>query len=81
MAMSDKDETMQVFVKIDEYKDVLDVMNMIKNKLTEAKNTLGEINRLKNEEDAELELWHTSLDEAERRITFIDKALFEPESL
>ncbi|MBI4440830.1 hypothetical protein HY639_01560 [Candidatus Woesearchaeota archaeon] len=79
--MAEKDETMQVFVKIDEYKDVLDIMNTIKSKLNEAKNTLGEINRLKNEEDAELELWHTSLDEAGRRVEFIDKALFEPESL
>lgn len=79
--MTEKDENMQVFVKIDDYKDVLDIMNMIKNKLSEAKITLGEINKLKNEEDAELELWHTSLDEAERRIEFIDKALFEPESL
>ncbi len=77
----EKDETMQVYVKIDDYKDVLDIMNMIKNKLNDAKNTLGEVNRLKNEEDAELELWQTSLEEAERRITFIDKALFEPESL
>lgn len=79
--MSEKEETMQVFVKVDEYKNVLDIMNMIKNKLADAKNTLGEINRLKNEEDAELELWHTSLEEAERRISFIDKALFEPEAL
>ena len=75
------DENMQVFVKVDEYKEVLEVMNMIKNKLADAKNTLGEINKLKNEEDAELELWNTSLEEAERRITFIDRALFEPESL
>lgn len=79
--MIEKEETMQVFVKVDEYKNVLDIMNMIKNKLADAKNTLGEINRLKNEEDAELELWHTSLEEAERRISFIDKALFEPEAL
>ncbi len=77
----EKNETMQVFVKIDDYKDVLDIMNMIKNKLGDAKNTLNEVNRLKNEEDAELELWQTSLEEAERRIMYIDKALFEPESL
>ena len=47
--MTEKDENMQVFVKIDDYKDVLDIMNMIKNKLSEAKITLEEINKLKNE--------------------------------
>ena len=75
-----KDEA-PVFVKIDEYKDVLDVMNMIKNKLEDAKETLGKINELKNEEDAELELWHTGLEEVERKVEFVDKALFEPTAL
>ena len=72
---------MPVFVRIEEYKDVLDVMNMIKNKIDEAKETLGKINELKNEEDAELELWHSGLEEVERKVMFIDKTLFEPESL
>ena len=74
-------EEMPVFVKIDEYKDVLDVMNMIKNKIEEAKEILGKINELKNEEDAELELWHAGLDEVERKVAFVDKALFEPSAL
>ena len=77
----EKEESMQVFVKIDDYKDVLNIMNLIKNKLDDAKTTLREVMRLKNEEDAELELWQTSLEEAERRIDFMDKALFKPESL
>jgi hypothetical protein len=75
------EESMPVFVRIDEYKDVLDIMNMIKNKLEEAKETLGKINELKNEEDAELELWHTGLEEVERKIVFVDKVLFEPAAL
>lgn len=72
---------MPVFVKIDEYKDILDVMHMIKNKIEDAKETLGKINELKNEEDAELELWHTGLEEVERKIEFVDKALFEPSAI
>ncbi len=74
-------EEMPVFVRIDEYKDVLDIMNMIKNKIDEAKETLGKINELKNEEDAELEMWHTGLEEIERKVSFVDKVLFEPSML
>lgn len=74
-------EGMPVYVKIDEYKDVLDVMNMIRNKIEDAKETLAKINELKNEEDAELELWHTGLEEVERKIVFVDKTLFEPSTL
>jgi len=72
---------MPVFVKIEDYKDVLDVVNMIKNKVEDAKKTLDKINELKNSEDAELELWSNSLDEIERKADFIDKTLFEPETL
>lgn len=73
-----KGEMMPVFVRIDEYKDVLDVMNLIKSKIGEARETLAKINDLKNEEDVELELWHTSLEEIERKVEFVDKTLFEP---
>jgi len=75
------EETMPVFVRIDDYKDILDVINMIKNKISEAKETLGKINELKNEEDAELELWQTGVEEVERKVEFIDKTLFEPSAL
>ena len=76
-----KHEEMEVFVKIEEYREVLDVVNMIKHRLHEAKETMHKINRLKNEEDAELELWQTSLEEAERRVDHVDKTLFEPEAI
>ena len=75
------DDGMPVYVRIEEYKDVLDVMNMIRNKIDDAKETLAKINELKNEEDAELELWHTGLEEVERKVIFVDKTLFEPTTL
>lgn len=74
-------EEMPVFVKIDEYKQVLDIMNVIKGKIGQARETLAKINQIKNEEDAELEQWKNSLDEAERKIEFVDKTLFEPANM
>ncbi len=73
-------QEMPVFVKIEQYKDVLDVVHMIRSKLEDARRTLQKINELKNEEDAELELWHATLDEVERKVDFIDKTLLEPET-
>ena len=69
-----------VFVKIDEYKDILDVLDLIKDKLAEAKRTLADLNELKNDEDAELELWSSTLNEIENKLDDIDRSLFEPES-
>lgn len=69
-----------VFIKIENYKDVLNVMDLIKGKLGEAKRTLADITELKKDEDAELELWNSTLNEIEKRLDDIDGTLFEPES-
>jgi DNA integrity scanning protein DisA with diadenylate cyclase activity len=68
----------QVFVKIDNYKDVLRTVGLIKNKLNETKNTLEKIKDLKQQEDSELEGWDAKLVEIENKITGIDTILFEP---
>ena len=41
---------MPVFVKVDEYKEILDVLDMIKGKMKEIRDTLGSINSLRSEE-------------------------------
>ncbi|MBI4738147.1 hypothetical protein HY772_01050 [Candidatus Woesearchaeota archaeon] len=69
-----------VFVKIDDYKDVLDVVDLIKNKLTEARATISQINDLKAQEDHELELWYNEITDVEHKVEFIDHALLEPEN-
>ena len=70
-----------VFVKIDDYKDILDVLTLVKDRLEEAKRTLADINELKNDEDSELEMWGSTLNEIEKKLESIDRTLFEPESM
>ena len=70
-------DKLPVFVKIDEYKEVIDIMNLIKNKLNEAKKVLNSIYDIKNQEDAELDEWGNELEEVERKVNFIDNKLFE----
>ena len=69
-----------VFVKIEDYKDILDVLELIKDRLNEAKRTLADINQMKNDEDEELGMWSSTLNEIEKKIEGIDRTLFEPES-
>ncbi len=70
-------EGVPVFVKIDEFKDLLDVMSLIKDKVEESRATLGRLNEIKNEEDAELDQWKNELDEIERKLHYIDRSLFQ----
>ena len=69
-----------IFVKIEEYKDILDVMSLVKSKINEAKNTLAKINKLKNEEDMELDEWEASIGDVEKKVEYIDRTLFEPDN-
>ena len=70
-----------VFVKVDDYKDVLDILDLVKNKVTDAKTLLHEINDLKNKEDVELQTWNNEINEIERSIEHIDQTLLEPENV
>jgi hypothetical protein len=67
-----------VFIKIEEYNDILDIITLINEKVKEARLVLGKLNELKNQEDNELSAWKNSLDEVERKLKYIDQSLFEP---
>jgi uncharacterized protein YfkK (UPF0435 family) len=70
-----------VFVRVEEYKDILDILDLIKNKIKESKKTIHEIHEIKNEEDNEMALWVNELAEIEKKIDFIDQTLLEPENV
>lgn len=65
-----------IFVKIDAYEDIRDIINLIKKKITEARGTLDKIQQLRHEEEAELEMWQSEVEDVEKRVVFIDKSLF-----
>ena len=68
-----------VYVKLDDYNDIMDIVSLIKERLKEARYLLGKISELKKEEEAEIENWASELDSVEERIEVIDKTLTEPE--
>ena len=72
-------EKMPVFVKVEEYDSVLNLIKTIRKKLDETKETITKINDLKNEEDHQLEMWQNALAEIEKKVDFIDHSLNEPE--
>lgn len=74
------DSEMPVFVKIDEYKEVLDVLGLIKEKISQAQGILSKIEQLQSEEAAELDAWKKGLDEISAKVEHIDQRLLEPEN-
>jgi hypothetical protein len=70
-------ERKPIYVKIEDYKDIVDIMTLIRKKLQDAKGILNSINTLKNEEDSEIEQWNMNLEEIDKKIDFLDRTLFE----
>lgn len=69
-----------VFVKIEDYKGVLAIVEHIKEKLSEARATLERLQEVRKEEDTEFEQWSNALSNIEKRIENIDHELLEPEA-
>jgi hypothetical protein len=69
-----------VFIKIENYKEILDIVDTTKKKIAEAHEIIDKITEIKNKEDLEIENWRSELDDVEKKVHFIDQTLFEPET-
>ncbi len=67
-----------VFVKIEEYRQVLDTIELIKKNLAEAKRIFAELNTIKDRENAELQSWGANLEEIEAKLGEIDRMMVDP---
>ena len=66
-----------LFVKIEKYKEVMKTLDEIRNKLEDSEKILVKLNEIKNEEDKELDSWHSDLQDLKEKLLDIDKKLFE----
>jgi len=66
-----------VFVKIEEYKEILSIMNVINKKLEDVRETLAKIKKLKHEEDEQLIGWSANLNDVSKKIEYINELLSE----
>ena len=69
------DENAPVFVKVEDYKDLLDILSLTKERLKQAQDLLERIKQLDKEEEAELETWTKDIDDAKELVANLDKTL------
>lgn len=70
-------ENIPIYVKVDKYKEVVDVLNAINAKLQAIDKTIERINQLKSQEDLQLQAWGENLGDVRARIDKINKAFYE----
>mgnify|MGYP001616284194 FL=1 len=66
-----------VFIRIDRYKELSEVIRQIRSKLEDAKQALKKVKDLKSQEDAEFENWQTELTSVEQKLDEISGAMTE----
>ena len=66
-----------VFVQIDDYKDAMNNIEILKQKIREVEYILDRLNELKSQEQLEISNCETSLNKIKEKLVGIDKKLFE----
>lgn len=64
-----------IFIRLDEFNELSDVLNLIRIKISEAKDSITKVNQLKQEEEAELDLWTKELEEVGKKVAVVDSSL------
>ena len=70
-------EEKAIFVKVDKYKEAIDTLEIIKEKLKTSQVVLNELNELKKKEESELEEWQANINDIKEKLTLVDNNLFE----
>jgi len=65
-----------IYVKVEEYQELLDIASLTKERLKKAKQLLSTIKELKTREDQALADWQAKVEAVEERLASIDKRLF-----
>ena len=67
-----------VFIKIESYKEVLDIIDILKTKVENTKNLMEQLNEVRSDEEDEMVEWQRTINSVSDNINKIDKILFEP---
>jgi hypothetical protein len=77
-AQKGEEKKLPVFIKINEYKDVIDTFELIKRKLKDAKALLAQLEDIKAKEEYEMDTWQALLSDVDKKVSELDKILLAP---
>jgi hypothetical protein len=66
-----------IFVNVSSYRDAINCINTIKNKIKESEDCLQKLDEIKNSKDKYFEQFRSRLEDLQRKSLYVDKSLFE----
>jgi valyl-tRNA synthetase len=70
----------QVFVKMDHYKEALETIDKIREKIKDADLVLNDLRNMKSKEDEHLAKWHKDLEVIKEKLSKMDEVLYDIEN-
>jgi len=70
-------ENVPIYVKVDKYKELTQVLKAISVKLQSVDKTISKINELKAQEDEQIRKWNENLTDIKSRVERINTAFYE----
>ena len=65
-----------LFIKIDDYETAMAAIERLKEKLKDVDSVLNNLDKLKRQEDTELENWHKDVESLKQRLMTVESRLF-----
>ncbi len=72
-------ESKPVFIKINEYNDILDIIALTKSKLQQARTLHDRLSKLHSQEEEHLKQWQEELENVGRNLEELDNTLARPQ--
>ena len=74
------EEKSPVFIKVEEYKKVLSLVEDLKKKSRDVHSTIDKIKDLRAKEEEFISSWESKIEDVDKKVAYVDQTLFEPES-
>ncbi|MBD3249477.1 hypothetical protein GF336_05510 [Candidatus Woesearchaeota archaeon] len=66
-----------IFVGIENYKNMIDEIGLMKNTLKEAEDTIVRVSEFKGDEDKAFDSWQKQIEDIQKKLIYADKTLFK----
>ena len=70
----------QIFVKMDNYKEALETVDKIREKIKDADVILNDLRNMKEKEDQHIQKWHSDLEVIKEKLGRMDQILYDIEN-
>jgi hypothetical protein len=79
-SVSEPKVSKKVFVKMDHYKEAIDTIEKIRDKMKDTERLIGDLQRMKSQEDDLLAKWHSDLESIKTKLNKMDEILYDIEN-